>query len=99
MHDKLLLFMRIVEIDMSFSYLIYFICIEYTAFHEFTFICSVCLFVVTFLLAFAHMLPETTDGLKTTKRFFVLLCKTANVALTILGFFQIFISDGSFDVA
>ena len=86
-HDKLLAFMRIIEIDLSFTFLIYFICIEMTAFHEFTAICSIALVCLTFLLCLAHMLPESTEGQKTGKRFFKLVCKIANVSLCILGFF------------
>ena len=79
--------MRVVEIDMSFSYLIYFICIEMTSFHEFTAICGVVLVVLTFMLTIAYILPENTEGQKTGKRFFKFVCKIGNVALTVLGFF------------
>jgi len=90
--------MRIIEIDFSFSYLIYFVAIELTSFHEFMTICSIILFCFTFLLIIAHMLPDDTEGKKTAKRLLIFICKLANVVLTILAFIQIFISDWSFDI-
>ena len=98
-HDKLLLFMRVIETDFSFTYLIFFIAIEMTAFHEFMTICSCVLFGVTFAMVFAQMLSETTEKQKNFKKFLVLIFKLANVTLTILAFIQLFISDGSFDIA
>ena len=90
--------MRVIEIDLSFPYLIYFIAIEMTSFHEFMAICSVVLQVVSWILIFAHFLPESSEKMNTGKKFIVLVSKIAVVVLTILGFVQIFISDGSFDI-
>ena len=90
--------MRVVEIDMCFTFLMYFICIFTVSFHEFTAICGICVVVLTFLMTIAHILPENTEGQKTGKRFFKFICKVGNVALTVLAFFQIFISDMSFDI-
>ena len=90
--------MRVIEIDMSFPYLIYFVAIEMTSFHEFMSICGVCLIVNNFLMIVGHMLPDNTEGQKTAKRFIIIICKLANVVLTILAFFQILISDLSFDI-
>ena len=97
-NDKLLVFMRVIEIDMSYTYLIYFILIEMTALHEFAFLCSVGVQVVTFILVCASMWPESTEGASRVKKLFLVAGKIANVALTIVAFFQIFLSDHSFDI-
>ena len=100
--------MKVIEFDMSYSYLIYFICVEMTAFHEFAAICCICLWVVTVWLVYWHMQEETiiTDnknGSKEAKndkkRLALIIGKFANVALTVLAFFQILISDLGFDIA
>eukprot|EP00355_Strombidium_rassoulzadegani_P008455 CAMPEP_0168626148 /NCGR_PEP_ID=MMETSP0449_2-20121227/10455_1 /TAXON_ID=1082188 /ORGANISM="Strombidium rassoulzadegani, Strain ras09" /LENGTH=113 /DNA_ID=CAMNT_0008668079 /DNA_START=89 /DNA_END=427 /DNA_ORIENTATION=+ len=97
-HSVFLCFMRVVEIEMSFSFLIYFIQVEMTSYHEFSFIFSCVLVGLTFVFTFAHSLPEKTDAQKNRKLFLKLVCKITNVALTVLGFFQIFISDLYFDI-
>ena len=88
--------MKVIEYDMSYSYLIYFVAVEMTAFHEFAAICSVCLWVTTVWLIYWHMQDETItkedkNGVKESKnekkRFSLILGKIANVAITILGFF------------
>ena len=88
--------MKVIEIDMSYSYLIYFVAIEMTAYHEFAAICSVCLWVVTGWLIYWHMQDETItkedqNGKKVlkneNKRRGLILGKFANCVLTILAFF------------
>ena len=79
--------MRVVEIDFSFSYLIYFLCVELTAFHEFASICATIMVVNTFLLTFAHLLPTETEADRTKAQGAKLILKLVNVATTIIGFF------------
>ena len=83
---------------MSFTYLMYFIQIMMTSFHEFSVICTIGVLAVTFMLTFAHSLPEKTDAQQNRKLFLKIVCKIANVALTVLAFFQLFISDFYLDV-
>ena len=99
---------------MSFPFLIYFISIELVAFHAFASICATCLVVNTFLLTIAHILPEHSQkeleerenaGANAqpkrkfgVKKLALLICKTANIALTVLAFLQIFISNLHFDI-
>ena len=79
--------MRVVEIDLSFTFLIYFIAIQMSSFHEFMAICSVVVCLLPYLLTIAHCLPEGTEGQKNGKRFFKVVLKIANVACTVLAFF------------
>ena len=90
--------MRVVEIDLSFPYLIYFIAIEMTSFHEFMAICSIVLQVISWILILGHFLPESSEAMKNGKKFLILVSKIGVVTCTILAFIQIFISDGSFDI-
>ena len=62
MNDKLLAFLRVIEIDMAFPFLIYFIMIEMIALHEFGVICGIILVINSFMLSFANMLPNDKDG-------------------------------------
>ena len=103
MNARLLAFMRVIEIDMAFPLLIYFIMIEMTAFHEFAFFTSIVLVINCFLLSLIVSLPneigdEGDKRKNTTKHFFKVVCKVLNVALTVFAFIQIFISDHSFDI-
>ena len=60
-NDKLAAFMRVVEIDMCYSYLMYFILITMSSFHEVPAILSFVLVIDTFLLTHAHCMPELTQ--------------------------------------
>ena len=58
----LMSFMRVVENDMSFSYLVYFIAISMVSFHEFMCVCGVFLVLNTLLLTQAHfMAPKDAE--------------------------------------
>ena len=92
-------FLRVVEIDMSYTFLIYFICIECTAFHEFASICSTIVVALSFVFTWVHSWNGKDENAKRRKHWFLLGCKLANVTLTILGFFQLFIADMNFDIA
>ena len=78
--------MRIIEIDMAFPYLIYFIAIETISYHELMSICGIVLVVNTFLLIMGHMLPDNTPEKEQVKKFWIFVCKLGNVVLTILAF-------------
>ena len=102
--DHLLVFIRVIEYELSFTYLMYFVCIELTAFHEISFICSLCLVVLTFLICGISMLPEKVmkegELVENEKRkYFLLVCKIANVTLCVMAFIMIFLSDMSLDIA
>jgi hypothetical protein len=102
--DKLALFLQVVEKELSFTYLMYFIAIELCSFHEFTTVCSACLIALTFLLCFAYALPDslhTRNGIinNVKKRKIMLALKTANVCLTVFAFLVIFASDMHLDIA
>jgi hypothetical protein len=99
MNERLLAFMKVIEIDMAYPLLIYFIMIEMTAFHEFAFFTSLVLVANCFLLPLFTMLPNNEEGKRPDmKKFIILILKMVNVALVVLGFVQIFISDHSFDI-
>lgn len=100
MNDKLLSFLKVIEIDMAYPLLMYFIMIEMTAFHEFAFFTSMVLVANTFILSVMTMLPNdpVTKKRTTLKRFWIIICKLTNVVLVVLAFIQIFISDHSFDI-
>lgn len=91
-------YMRVIEYDMSFPYLIYFINIELTAFHALAGVCSVCIVVNTFLLTFAHCMAVDTEEKKSKQSGALIVCKLANVVLTVLAFLQIFYADLHFDI-
>ena len=86
-------FLKVIEIDMAYTFLIYFICIECTAFHEFASICSTIVVALSFIFTFVHSIQGNTEDKKRRKHWMLLACKLANVTLTILGFFQLFIAD------
>ena len=92
-------FLKVVSVDMSYTFLIYFICIECTAFHEFTAICSVGVVVLAFAFTFAHSRPATDEASSKKKHWMLLACKLCNVALTVIGFFSLFSADMYFDIA
>ena len=70
MHGWVLCFLRVVQNDMSFSYLIYFIAITMVSFKEFMCICGVFLILNTFLLTHAHYMapPDRELQLKIEKK-------------------------------
>ena len=98
-HDKLLLFMRVVEIDMCFPFLVYFMAIEMSCFHEITSLVGTVLAVNTFLLCIAHAMDASNDAAKAKKTKLVAFAKLINVVCTIYGFLTILISDQSFDIS
>ena len=90
--------MKVIEIDLLYTYTVYFICIECTSFYEFLAICSTILVIFTFFFAFAHSMNATTEAEVNRKRYILLLCKIVNVTLTIIAFVCLFISEFSFDI-
>ena len=92
-------FLRVVSVDMAYTFLIYFILVECTAFHEFSAICSVVLVLLPFAFTFAHSRPVTNEASKSKKHWILLICKLANVVLGVLGFIQLFSADMYFDIA
>merc|ERR1711935_1204034 len=77
----------------------YLICIECTAFHEFASICSCIVVALSFIFTWVHSINAKDENSKRRKHWLLLGCKLANVTLTILGFFQLFIADMYFDIA
>ena len=91
--------MRVIEIDMSFPFLMYFIQIEMSSFRIFSFILSCALVVTAFGLTVAHCLPEESEKEKKFKLFLKLVFKIVNVSCTMLSFFHlIIVSDFHFDI-
>ena len=86
---------------MAYTFLIYFVLVECTAFHEFSAICASIVVGLSFVFAFAHSRPD--DDVATQKKrpkfWILLICKIANVTLTIIGFITLFQSDMYFDIA
>ena len=70
-----------------------------TSYHEFAVFMTAGLLAVTVLLTLAHAMPSKTDAEKKRKLFMTLVCKIANVGITVLSFFQLFVSDFHFDIA
>ena len=110
MSSLVLCFMRVVENDMSFSYLIYFTAISMVSFRAFMCICGVVLIINTFALTYAHSIAPAdkdkqaeepranwTPQMRKHKNL-LLACKFTNVALTIIAFLSIFVSKLSFDI-
>ena len=98
-HGYFLCFLRTVEIDMSFPFLIYFIAIEMVAMKVFLSLCAFGLVLNTFILTGGHIMPERTESEKNKKKFVLCLGKLINIGLTIMAFICIFASDLSFDIA
>lgn len=84
---------------MSYTFLIYFVCVECTAFHEFTAICSLVAVLLAFAFTWAHSRPDGDEAAKKKKHYILLACKLANVILTLIGFFSLFNADMYFDIA
>ena len=83
---------------MLYTYLIYYIAIECSAFHEFAAICSCVVVALTFVFTYIHAMSEETEAQRNRKHWLLLMCKVANVTCTILGFIQIFNADMYFDI-
>ena len=83
---------------MSFPFLMQFIQIEMTAFHEFSLILALALVINTFLLTYTYSKQPENDGQKKKLALYKILGKMINVAVTALSFMQLFISDYSFDI-
>ena len=103
-NDKLATFIRVIEYELSFTYTMYFICIELTSFHIFSSICSIGLLVLTVFLVGVQTLPETIvkDGEEVPnekRKWFIILFKVMNVGLCFMAFFMLFSSDMSLDIA
>lgn len=79
---------RVFETELFYSYLIYFVAIAMGAMYEFLFICSFLLIIVSGALVLAHFKKQ--EKLK-------LIAKTANVALTVIAFINIFACDFYYD--
>ena len=84
----LVIYKRVVETDMLFPLLVYFIAISLGTMYEFLFIMGFLLVCVTFLLTIAHF--KKNEKLRK-------IAKMANVTLTVIGFINIFASDFYFD--
>lgn len=92
-------YLRVVSTDMAYTFLLYFICIECTAFHEFTAICSVVVVLLSGAFTFVHSRQPADEAAMKKKHWMLLGCKLANVTLTILAFMSLFIADMYFDIA
>lgn len=80
----LAIYKKVVETDMLYPLLVYFIAISLGTMYEFLFIMGFLLVAVTFLLTVAHF--KKNDKLRK-------VAKIANVALTVTGFINIFATD------
>ena len=80
----LAIFKRVVEIDMSYSYLVFFMAIALGTMYEFLFIIGCGIVAATFILTLAHMKDSWILRI---------IGKFLNVGLTITAFVNIFASD------
>ena len=80
----LAIFKRVVEIDMSYSYLVFFIAVSLGTMFEFLFVISVFLVATTFVLTIAHIRESWLLRI---------IGKFLNVGFTITAFVNIFASD------
>ena len=100
-------FIRVVETEMSFTFLIWFICVQSVSFHVFSAIAGLFVFLLPFYLTYCYSLDENdpdqdqaVQETRSNKRDLMLFFgKIANVGLTGLGFFSLFISNFYFDIA
>ncbi len=77
-------FKRVLETELFYSYLIFYVAVAMGAMFEFLFIAGFCLLAVTLLLTYA--LYKNHEKLR-------LLGKVGNVSLTIVAFINIFACD------
>lgn len=80
----LAIFKRVVEIDMAYSYLVFYMAISLGTMFEFLFIIGVGIVATTFLLTVAHFKNNWIMRL---------IGKFMNIAFTITAFINIFASD------
>ena len=85
MNSKLATFARVVEIEMSFPFMVYFLSIGMGVMFEFLCIFGALLIVLTFLMSMAHFNEEKFGKLRKPLKF-------VNVGLTVLAFMNIFLT-------
>ena len=85
----LVIFKRVVEVDMIYTYFVYFLAVALGAMYEFLFIVSIVSIAVTFILTIGYL--KNNDKL-------VKAGKIANVAVTVVAFINLFANDLNFEV-